>query len=220
MRKFILALALLSACYLHNYPVTYDVAESGTYKLMTENSGGTAWAVDHHHMITAGHMCERANNAYYVTSSTGRRWHVKAVQWEMGDDGRTDLCLLESETYLDNPLVISERMPKIGEKVAFVGYPNLVYTQSEGKYLGDVDGPDETYGDYTISAMCDHGASGSASFISEGVFGVVVRLRVDGGEVRGTDGCTVIPLFTLVDFLKDTGVDYVTTPHLPTSLDG
>jgi hypothetical protein len=51
------------------------------------------------------------------------------------------------------------------------------------------------WNNYFTTAPCDHGASGSALYTADGVFGVLVRLRYDDEGVHpGTEGCVVSPL--------------------------
>jgi hypothetical protein len=206
----------LAGCYLHSYPVTPTVAEAGTYELFSDDSQGTAWAVDARHLVTAGHMCEGEGRDYVAVGSTGRRVRAQSVQWEYGHSGLADVCLLESAVDLPAPLIIADRMPAIGDPVGFVGWPMGSFTRSAGKYLGDVDGPDSTMNDAVFTAPCDHGASGSAVFTSRGVWGVLVRVRTDGGVLHpGTEGCVAIPLPQLRAFLDDSPVRFTVTPELP-----
>jgi hypothetical protein len=133
--------------------------------------------------------------------------------------------LLETRQELNNPLVIADKMPVVGEKIYFVGWPLGVELKSEGKYLGDLDGPDNHYNDDVFDAPCDHGASGSAMFTSRGVWGVLVRIRTDNdthdgllpsdGMREGSEGGVAIPLKELVNFLKEGNVDYTATPESP-----
>lgn len=218
MKKLLLLTALLTSCYRGRYPVTPSVAESSTYKIFNEDAMGTAWAIDRHHVVTAGHVCEQLDHEkFMLVSSTERRIPAVMVESEMSKtNGLADLCVLETRAEVGEGLIIADRMPKVGDKVGYVGYPNGIHYVGEGKYEGDVDGPDEHYNDDATSAPCDHGASGSAMFTSRGVFGVLVRLRTDGGYVHpGEEGCVVIPLKELKSFLKDAGVKYETTPGEP-----
>lgn len=237
MRKFVLSLVFLfclSACYLKHYPVTPQVVQAGTYEMFVDagifgHAQGTAWAVDEHHLVTAGHMCENKAESSILKSTVNQR-HIraKAVLWEMGLDGHTDLCLLQTDQRLDGPLVIARHMPYLGQDVTFVGWPLGVSVVSKGKYIGDVDGPDEHLNDNVFTAPCDHGASGSAVFTSEGVWGVLVRVRTDNaahdglkinlddpknvGVHDGSDGCAAIPLPELMSLLRDGNVNYIRTP--------
>jgi hypothetical protein len=237
MRKILLSLMFifcLSACYLKHYPITPQVAQNGTYEMFVDvgmlgTAQGTAWAVDEHHLVTAGHMCdEMAEVSVLKSTISERRIRAKAVLWEMGPDGHTDLCLLKTEQKLDGPLVIAKHMPYIGQDVTFVGWPLGVSVVSEGKYIGDMDGPFFHLNDDVFTAPCDHGASGSAIFTDRGVWGVLVRVRTDNdahnglmpgsngpdsiGVHDGTDGCAAIALPELMSLLKDGEVDYTLTP--------
>lgn len=227
MHKLFLTLViclLLScgSCYLAKYPVTPKVAESATYKLFAnDESQGTGWAVSDHYIMTAGHMCEYNEDNYIAVSNTERRFRLHSVAWEKSlVDGQTDLCLLKSEAKLPNTLVIADEMPKVGDKIGYVGYPNGEYSEHEGKYLGDIDGPENQGNDFAFSAWADHGASGSALFTDRGVWGVLVRLRTDGGFVHDPiDGGVAIPLDKIKKFLDDMEVKYEVTPDDPVQTD-
>lgn len=216
----LLAAVLSTGCYLKSYPVTADVAEAATYKMITYYDAGaaqgTAWAVNSHTVVTAGHMCEEGVR-FELISSTDRHVLVTPILYERSDtNGNADLCVLHSDLELAaTPLVIADAMPDIGTTVHYVGWPQGHFVREDGKYLGDMDG-DDHLNDAVSSTPSDHGASGSAMFYDRGVFGVLVRLRTDGGYIHdGTDGSALAPLDELLSVLKEAGVDYVTTPSLP-----
>lgn len=216
MKLVIPFLLALAGCYLRNYPVTEYVVYNGTYQIIGAVGGGTAWAVDSNHLITAGHMCE-VRDQEFIAISLNRRFRAKSVYWEYSDTyGKADLCVLETDTKMPDPLVIADRMPAFEEKVEYAGYPLGHYYHGVGIYLGDRDGQDESANDDVFTAPCDHGASGSAVFTRRGVWGVLVRVRTDGGYLHtGSDGCVAIPLPELMQVLWDSGVNYVTTPETP-----
>lgn len=211
-----LLLAALSACYLCHYPLTPSIAKQASYKVFMANGGqGTAWAVDAHHLLTAGHVCESISNAFVVVGDF-RRFHAHAILWEQDEAGQHDLCVLETTATMDSHLIVADRMPRVKERVGYVGFPLGEYSESSGQYIGDLDGPDKHLNDDVFSAVCDHGASGSAVFHDGGVWGVLVRLRTDGGFVHdGTDGCVAIPLPAIKKILHDAGVSYDVPPTLP-----
>ncbi len=196
MRKFILALTiLLSSCFLKQSPLTPELADHGTYKIFSDKAQGTAWAIDSYHLVTAGHVCETFEENFVLVGDGERRFHAKSILWEKtSDSGLTDLCVLETNVTLSSPLILADRMPFVGESIGYVGYPLGKWTSESGTYLGDLDGP-EDWNNAVFDAPCDHGASGSAVFFSRGVWGVLVRLRTDGGHIHdGSDGCVAIPL--------------------------
>jgi hypothetical protein len=205
MRELLVLAAVgCNGCYLP--PVTPATVESGTYQLLVSNGvglfAGTAWTIDEHHVVTAGHMCQ-GMEPDVVLSSGSRDIRGRIVEWEESDDGQRDLCLISTAATLPHPLTVADRMPAMGDRVDYVGYPNGVESRSEGKFLGDLDGTGHL-NDATFSAQCDHGASGSAVFTDRGVWGVLVRLRTDGNHLHdGSDGCAAIPLDVLDAFLTD-----------------
>jgi hypothetical protein len=213
MSKLILTLLLLSNCYLKHYPLTPDIVRLATYKLSTPDYMGTAWAVDKHHLVTAGHMCE-VEGPFKVMRNY-RYLPVTPIVWEYGT-GVADLCVLYTPRDLDSWLIVAEKMPAVGDSTSYVGYPNGEYTESTGVYLGDLDGSEEHWNDAVFTAPCDHGASGSPVYTRNGVWGVLVRIRTDGGNVHpGSEGCVAISLDYLKSILDNAGVKYVTPPELP-----
>lgn len=221
MKKLLLvcALFLLGACYLGHYPVTAHAAEEASYKVFNDEAMGTAWAVDLHHLVTAGHVCEVFDDKFVIVSNLERRFHAKSVISEYSrTHGTVDLCVLETQVDLPNFLVVADEMPAVGAKIGYVGYPLGVWGAFEGKYLGDLDGPDEDFNDDAFSAPCDHGASGAAVFTERGVWGVLVRLQTQGGMLHpGTEGCVAIPLKPLRAILEDAHIKYTSTPPEPTT---
>lgn len=207
----LLFLLTLSACYLRHYPLTPEVAKGATYKVRTPSGGGTAFAVSKHFLVSAGHVCEMEGP--FVLHSGYRRIPVEPVLWWQ-DEGQRDICVLKTEISLDNWLVISLTMPKIGDKVGFVGYPLLEYGEGTGTYLGDIDG-NEDMNDSATDAPCNRGASGSAFYHEGGVWGVLVRLRTDGGYLHDpSEGCVAVGLPVLLEILKEAGVPYTQSPKL------
>lgn len=209
------ALAALAACLSLSgcqapsaaFPV---VAEEATYKIYSPEGQGTAWAVDDHHAITAGHVCDydalldviwpKDRPKFVMVSGQAHQVPVRVVTYLHDDESAEpqDVCLLETDEVLPATLSLASAMPSTGDRVEYYGYPAGVYAHHKGEYLGDVDGPAK-WDNYTTTAPCDHGASGSAMVGPDGVFGVLVRLRVyDDGEdftiMPGDLGCVVSPL--------------------------
>lgn len=214
MRLFALIL-LFSGCYLDHYPVTPPVAARGVYMLVAGDYQGTAWAVDPHHLVTAGHMCEDPDAHPYITNGV-RNFPVSVVEWQDTADDTSDICVLEAPTRVNFtwPIIIADRMPRLGETAHYTGYPLGVWHEGTGKYLGDTDGPNSHSDDYTFDAACDHGASGSPVYTSRGVWGVLVRGRVAGAQ-DGSDGCTATGRGHIIEILDELGVKYQLTPEAP-----
>jgi hypothetical protein len=228
MRNLLLSLIFLMGCYLKQYPVTPDVAETATYRLAAGDYLGTAWAVNEHTLITAGHMCEIPGESYVATSTSGRSFRVHSTAWEQGGQGIYDMCALHSEAPLNNWLVIADRLPKLGEQVWYNGFPDGVYVRETGVYIGDTDGKNAHFNDYVATAPSDHGASGSALFTKRGVWGILVRIRTDNGKNGlisnwddnmhdGKDGESAIGLPQIKAFLDEEQIKYDITPDDPIS---
>jgi hypothetical protein len=206
----LLLLLCLSACYFRAVPLTPTVVSSSTYKVLTPIGGGTAFAVSKRFLVSAGHVCEMAGP--FRAKSNYRSFTVTPVVWWDDDEGLRDVCVLRSDVDMDSWLTISSTMPKKGDKIGYVGFPRLEYGEFDGFYLGDVDG-DETMNDDVITAPCDHGASGSPVYASGGVFGVLVRLRTDGGFLHdGIEGCVVTRLEFVREILNEAGVPGYAVP--------
>lgn len=220
----ILILLTLSSCYLKQYPVTPEVADSATYMFMANDSyQGTAWAVNDHTLITAGHMCDANEDNYVAVGTTGRSFRAHSLAWEHGGKGLADLCALHTDAPLPNSLIIADVMPNIGDKVWYNGFPKGKYVRETGKYIGDTDGKDAHFNDFVATAPEDHGASGSAMYTTRGVWGVLVRIRTDdmhGGLIAnfeedahtGDDGESCIDLKAIRSFLNEMDIKYDTTP--------
>jgi len=210
MKTLLILLALLTSCYTVQYPVTPEVATASTYLITTEHGfssmGGTAWVVNDHQLVTAGHMCEWSTTGdFTLTSMGGRKSIAHALYWQMDND--TDVCVLASDGPLAAPLVIAGRMPATGTASGYAGYPDGVFGVYKGVYLGNNED----------SAPSDHGASGSAVFDAEGVFGVLVACRTDVDRTACLDpqeypGFRFVPLATLVKFLIEGNIDYTPQP--------
>ncbi len=209
MKYLLLALA---ACQFPA-PAAPQFAEDSTFKMLAGTSIGTAWAVSEHHLITAGHMCS-ATDKYALVSRAGERFAAELVDY--ADDypelltnpgPMSDICLIHTDRTLSVHLTLADKLPAIGQQVFYVGYPRGEWTKSFGRYQGDVDGPSNHWSDYSFSAPCDHGASGSAVLSSSGVWGVLVRIKVIGGELHdGAEGCAATPLHEIRDLLRRNGL--------------
>lgn len=190
-------------------PVAPATAEDSTYKMLTGNALGTAWAASDHYLITAGHMCDETDK-YALVSSLGERFGATLVDYSQTyreDDTAPvvpdDICLIKTDRTLTSYLPLAGDMPSVGDAVYYVGYPKGEWAKSYGVYEGDLD--DEHWNDYSFSAPCDHGASGSAVLDASGhVWGVLVRVKVVDGEARpGVEGCVASPLSQIISILNN-----------------
>src|SRR5690606_3086635 len=142
MKAALLLALALTAC-VSRVPTLPKVAEDATYELHTPHGQCTAWAVDDHHLITAGHCCD--DEGSYFAAQPGRS--LLPVEVVMGVDvdyeaqAPVDICLLKTEAFLPAPLALADKMPQPGDPVGFVGYPGGKWTHSKGVYVGDIDGP-------------------------------------------------------------------------------
>jgi S1-C subfamily serine protease len=212
---FLASLAACSGCHIGQYPLTPQIAEAGTYLVYNDRGSGTAWAVNAHQLVTAGHICEQMNDNVVLVSTTNRKFHGKIRVWDKSDgDYNQDLCLIDTSFTLPSPLNLAPEMPVVGQDIGYVGFPDGVYSAHTGVYQGDTDGPDNNEQNYSFSAWTNHGASGSALYDDRGVWGVLVRLKVtpEGEILTPEDGGVAIPLDVITSFLDDAGAKYTVTP--------
>jgi hypothetical protein len=198
MKTALLTLAL-TAC-ISPVPTLPKVAEDATYELHTPSGQCTAWAVDDHHLVTAGHCCD--DEGSYFAAQPGRSLLPAEVVMGLDVDyeaqAPVDICLLKTEAFLPASLVLADKMPLPGDPVGFVGYPNGKWTHNKGVYVGDIDGPFQFWNDYVATAPCGPGASGSAMYSEDGVYGVLVRMVFVGDRVYPGDiGCVASPLYQI-----------------------
>jgi S1-C subfamily serine protease len=198
------AAVLLSGCYRPT-PLTPEVAEESTYKIITPSGGQcTGWVVDEDgHLVTAGHCCDEDGD-YSLISTSNRVGKARVIAFEddSSDAPPTDVCLMKAYGSVAAPLPLAGEMPDVGDKVFFVGFPRGIYKRSEGAYRGDVDG-DSRWHDFSSSAPCDRGASGSAMLSEDGAWGVLVRLHFTGETVLPGDfGCVASPLDQILSILQ------------------
>lgn len=201
MKTLLLYLAL-SGCYTSRFPVTPEIATQGTYQVVSSQLSGTAWAVDEHNYITAGHVCEWGDQDVVLVSGA-RRIPVSRVTWSFEmKSGGADICLLHSNYPLATGLVLATEMPKAGTGVCYVGYPRGEFVKLCGHYIGN----NET--DFPT----DHGASGSPVFSQDGVFGVLVSLRPEPG-MTPDDGFVLTDLSQIQDLLVNMPVSPDLAPY-------
>ena len=111
---FVLVVAACGPSLSTVWPVTPTVARTGSFDLMTTHADGsqdhgTAWIVDHHHLITAESRCDsKGTHAIAV----GRPVTLVAFS--------DKLCLLESALDLGNPLIIADSTPDGWRKIMVI----------------------------------------------------------------------------------------------------
>lgn len=208
--RIILALVFLLVACRNNppgYPVTPQVAERSTFLVEKSFGGvgigtGTAWIVEHDHaytyLMTAGHVCDDmlAGMAEYklIAKNTPVKHHVEMAQ-QIIRAKEPDLCILKAPGDLGPSLLLSEGLPEYGEEIAYVGAPIGIYGQGVaplyfGRYIGN----------RYISAPGFGGASGSAVFTPNGVFGVLVTYNATFNNILG-----FVPIQEIEDFLWRAG---------------
>jgi hypothetical protein len=198
VKKLLLALGCLSGCYMSQYPATPEKYDAFTYEAYAGGAQGTAWVIDSHHLVTAGHMCERSSDI--VVTRGFIRVPGKATYWEFSPK-TPDLCVVSVEVDLGKSMVISATDPEEGAMVCYVGFPDGVHAQECGKF----EGPN------VVEAKVDHGASGSALITGHGVVGMVVQLNNDGENLL--PGLIMTTRTQLLSGLDSAGVDYTMEPN-------
>lgn len=200
--KTLILLAALSGCYNARFPVTPDIATQGTYQVVSSQLSGTAWAVDEHNFITAGHVCEWGDQEVVLVSGA-RRIPVERVTWSFEmKTGGADICLLHSNYPLATGLVLATEMPAVGTDVCYVGFPREVFVQRCGHYIGNSE----------TDISTDHGASGSPVFSKDGVFGVLVSLRPEP-DMTPDDGFVLAGLSQIQGLIVDLPVSPDRAPN-------
>lgn len=191
MKKLILALIFVFACQVPapGY-VTPSRAVPSVFKITTSVSGlrestGTAWIAHYSHafdttyLITAGHVCNaeeperEGERTYELESRLGKTYPAKEIkrifQDRLDDRWPIDLCLLLTPGFISQALPIMTREPYYGEKAYYVGAPRGIWGGGEAPlYVGHYAGGE------LVAITGTGGASGSALFTEEGVFGVYV----------------------------------------------
>lgn len=143
-------------------PVT--VVDS-VYQLKAPDWTGTGWKIDATHMMTAGHVCDGADELTAV-SRWNAEYPVKIIKFSR----EPDLCLIDAEGVPGPGLDKMVRIPAYGDEVWYLGAPHGVWGDGtapfgKGFYIG---------GERMMIAGYP-GASGSPVFTRDGVFGILVR---------------------------------------------
>jgi S1-C subfamily serine protease len=212
MKRLLLSLlTVLTGCYIHSWPVTHAVAESSTYEIDGGGYQGTAWKVAPSYVITVGHMCEVDADVFTVETKLGRKVKADPVEYEMSLSSGADVCVLHLRHDLPgDPLVLADHLPNVGTKDGYVGFPKGKWFSGEGEVVtfNDEDGPS-----IGTTAPCNHGASGSAVFTKDGVYGVLVQGHTKDGVTW--DACLVTPVDEIKSLLNDAGVGWAHPPEMP-----
>lgn len=188
-------------------PINAEIATAATFMILApDGSQGTGWAVGEHLLVTAGHVCDGGQGQYVAVSPDLQVISVRTLFAEdryFEDRPPIDICVMGTDDKFSVVLPLAPQMPHVGQRAEYVGFPMSVYKHSVGEYKGDIDGPDYFLSDYASTAPCNHGASGSAMFTEDGVYGVLVRLVVVGDQVfPGSMGCVASPLDQIVAALN------------------
>jgi hypothetical protein len=225
MKRLALSLlALLSACYLHSWPVTSAAVQESTYKITDGEYQGTAWKVAPGYIMTAGHMCVSNADVFTILASNGRMVKADPVEYEKSEGPEADLCVLKLRQDLPGrPLVLADHLPEPGAQSGYVGYPKGVWASQTGKVVYYPKSDIYPIGAVGSTAACDHGASGSAFFTKEGVFAVLTEGHTPGQDEAGDwifDGtCIGTPVSEIKSLLKDVGVGWASPPEMPEESD-
>ena len=151
-------------------------------------SGFAIWYDNTSHVLTAGHACSYEipkgleTDGIKITIKTFikatdlrmKQYNLEVVKVSKEDD----LCLLKGDVNLW-PMKISDKKPKIGDKVYNIGAPSGIFSKNmvpilEGIYSGDI----RNMSAYTIPSM--PGASGSPIVNKEGnLVGVLHSVHED-----------------------------------------
>jgi hypothetical protein len=142
--------------------------EPNVYKLAVngdEGWTGTGWMVQPGYMMTAGHVCDGADEVKAI-SRWNAEYPVKVIKFT-----RTpDLCLLDAKDVPGAGLDDFVRVPEYSSEIWYLGAPNGLYGDgtapfAKGFYIG---GKRMMIAGYP-------GASGSPVFTKDGVVGILVR---------------------------------------------
>jgi hypothetical protein len=207
--KFICLVLALAACGNISRPdkptdavSMEDLAVASTYMLLSPGgSQCTAWSVNDHYLVSAGHCCDEPGEYTLVNEDlkVAKATVVAAEDMVPNEGAPVDVCVLKTTTNVGPGLPLAPAMPTPGTRMGYVGYPLGEYTIATGEYVGDIDGPYADWDNFASTAPCDHGASGSGLYTEAGAYGVLVRLLIIGNDVLpGEMGCVASPLSQIV----------------------
>lgn len=123
------------ASFEAEYPATKGaIARINTIGCNGSPSVGTGFAIDAHHIVTAGHVIEGANTM--TVTLDGNPVPARIV----GLDSSGDVALLQSDSPLPAPYIpLGDSAPGVGERVAAIGFPlgaGLTLTQGSVSAVG------------------------------------------------------------------------------------
>ena len=160
---------------------------------------GTAWVAaiqgEYSYLISAGHVC--SNEFAKTYKLHGQDDTIYDVEETM-HASEPDLCLLRYKGMLARPLLIANRNPHYGELVSYVGAPFGMYGNDTAPYFTG-----HYMGSKYAGMPTAPGASGSAIWTPNGVFGVLVTVDPRFHHVTG-----FVPRQDLVNFLALAGFSF------------
>jgi hypothetical protein len=175
---------------------TPDGVKDSVYKIVAIQGGenqwsGTAWKLSEGFMMTAGHVCDTAGEdgfTFRVMSRWNKEYPVEVIKFSR----EPDLCLLSAPHVPGDPMGTLTLTPAYGETIWYSGAPVGVFGDgtvpfAEGVYIGG----------YKAMIAGYPGASGSAMYTKNGVFGVLVA------GYRGTHLIEFVPAWAVAQFLKE-----------------
>jgi hypothetical protein len=213
--RFLLPFLLALGCLQTGVraPMTPDSVAQATYKVETRvvvvtpngdeqiTMTGTAWlarAGNAPDLITAGHVCAPEVSVMgvplpikYTHLALVDRRGVRIMVAVRVVDRENDLCLLTALVPMTGALELAQADPAYGTPVMYVGAPLGIWGAGMAPlYRGDYAGGD------LVTVPTAGGASGSAVLSSEGVIGVLVRVRTGFPQAA-----YIVPLADLRAFL-------------------
>lgn len=222
--RFILILALLLSCQTGVLAPVYvpvdlapTVAVHSTFRVFTKLNGekmksGTAFVISETEVMTAGHVCSlgiqiegldlefepEGIKSFTLQSQDDKYWEAELVRFSKSPD----LCILKVNTPLPPALPFAKSMPDWGDHTGYVGAPRGMWGKGtamlyEGRYSGDS----------AVSIFTAPGASGSAVFTKDGVYGVLVAVHPESSSIT-----LVEPLDKIRKFIDDTRASQSSDP--------
>ena len=218
MKKLLIAAlcVLLVSCCTFNFNVNSDSKQSGydphdalmgvamvTVRTIDKRGSlsGSAWAIDQHHLITAGHVCsgivegqasgdleDDIQLVYYknhnYTKGTLHGAKIDAI------DTKNDICLLGFDNHGLDPIKLAKKIAKVTDKIWIVGAPMGIMSSvaaGEVMSIGEDFGPD--FPDkFVVDAQAAPGNSGSVVIDKDG--NAVGMLIAGAGEYDHLSICT------------------------------
>lgn len=175
---------------------TPSSVKDSVYKVIAYQAGdkqwsGTGWKVADGLMMTAGHVCDTEGEDGFTFRAISR-WNKEYPLEVIKFSRSPDLCLMRAKNVPGVPMDWLVKTPEYGETVWYSGAPAGVFGDgtvpfARGVYIGG----------YRAMIAGYPGASGSAMYTREGVFGVLVAVW------RGTHLVEFVPSWAIIQFLKE-----------------